>query len=337
MSQHDPFGPEKFEVYQSPEQTAFETPERKPKGCLFWGCLIVAILFVVTVVLIVVGVILARNWAIGAVEQYTEPKPADLPVVEVEEERRTEIVSSWEDFKVALDEGRAAELSLDSDEFNIVAQEMVPKAAEHAYFTIEGDELNGQVSIPVDPFGAMIGTDRLDGRFFNASGTFDVTLSDGVLKIFMNQAEVKGEPIPQEAMQQIGTQNLAENLMNNPENRDIISKLERVTVEDGRIIFVSKGNEDEDEDADDAESTTDDVDDMPAPDAEATAPDEPKPAEAEPAAEPEIETESVPDAEPDEAEPAAETAPDPEGDTTAPTAPAAPAAEAPDASTPSAA
>ena len=336
MSQHDPFGSEKFEVYQSPEQTAFEPPERKPKGCLFWGCLIVAILFVVVVVLIVVGVILARNWAIGAVEQYTEPQPADLPVVEVDEERRTEIVSSWEDFKAALDEGRAAELSLDSDEFNIVAQEMVPKAAEHAYFTIEGDELNGQVSIPVDPFGAMIGTDRLDGRFFNASGTFDVTLSDGVLKIFMNEAEVKGEPIPKEAMQQISAQNLAENLMNNPENRDIISKLERVTVEDGRIIFVSKGDEDEDdededEDTDDAEADADDVDDVPAPDAEATAPDEPEPIEAEPAAEPEIETESVPDAEPEEAEPAAETAPEPEGDTKAP------AAEAPDASTPSAA
>ena len=326
MSQHDPFGPEKYEVYQSPDQSSFEAPERKGKGCLFWGCLIVAILFLLAVVLIIVGLILARGWAIGKVEQYTEPKPAELPVVEVDEERRAEIVSSWEEFKAALDEGRAAELSLDSDEFNVVAQEMVPEAAEHAYFTIEGDELNGQVSIPVDQFGAMIGTDRLDGRFFNASGTFDVTLSDGVLKIFMNEAEVKGEPIPKEAMQQIGAQNLAENVVKNPENREIISKLERITVEDGRIILVSKNTEDdaiEDDDAedtDDADSITDDADDGAAPDAEATSSDEPEPVEAEPAAEPEIETEPVPDA---------EAAPEGEGVETEPSA------EPSDASTPS--
>ena len=239
MSMNDPIGPEKYDAYQEPQYAS--PPEKKGPGCLFWGCLISGILFVVTIILIVALVFFVRGKIVDVMKEYTEPTPAELPEIQLAEEERQAIVDRWEQFRTALDDGKEAELALTSDEFNVVAQQVVPEAADHAYFTVEGDVLRGQISVPVEQFGQkLLGTDQLDGRYFNASGTFDVFLRNGLLVLQLQDAEVKGEPVPDEAMQQIRSQNLAENLANDPEKRELFSRFDRIEVEDGKIIMTSK-------------------------------------------------------------------------------------------------
>ncbi|WP_169973081.1 hypothetical protein [Tautonia rosea] len=243
MSQSDPFGPEKFDMYQEPQAPA-APPERKGPGCLFWGCLISGILFVVTVILIIALVFFARGKLIGVIEEYTDPAPVELPEIQLAEEERQEVIARWETFKEAMDEGRKEELSLSSDEFNLVAQHVVAEAEGRVHFTIEGDKLRGQVSIPVEDLGQkLLGTDKLDGRYFNASGTFDVFLRNGLLVLQIQEAEVKGEPVPDEVMDQVRGQNLAESMADNPEQRELFSKFESIEVKDGRIILTSQGTE----------------------------------------------------------------------------------------------
>ncbi|WP_201750139.1 hypothetical protein [Tautonia marina] len=293
MSQSDPFGPEKFDMYQEPQATA-APPERKGPGCLFWGCLISGILFVVTLILIIALVFFARGKLIGVIEEYTDPEPVELPEIQLAEEQRQEVIARWETFKQAMDEGRKDELSLDSDEFNLVAQHVVSEAEGRVHFTIEGDKLRGQVSLPVEDVGQkLLGTNKLDGRYFNASGTFDVFLRNGVLVLQIQEAEVKGEPVPDEVMDQVRGQNLAESMTENPEQRELFSKFESIEVKDGRIIFTSQGVEPAE------------------PAAEGEADAEAEPAEPDAGAEPAAEEGAEP-AETAEPEPTAEPKPQPE-------------------------
>jgi hypothetical protein len=274
MSLNDPIGPEKYDAYQEPQYAS--TPEKKGPGCLFWGCLISGILFVVFIILMVALVFFVRGKIVDVMKEYTEPTPAELPEIQLADEERQAVVDRWEQFRAALEEGQEAELSLTSEEFNVVAQQVVPEAADHAFFTVEGDQLLGQVSVPVEQFGQkLLGTDQLDGRFFNASGTFDVFLRNGLLVLHLQDAEVKGEPVPDEAMQQIRTQNLAENLANDPEKRDLFSKFERIEVQDGKIIMTSKGTAPAEGTAEDPAEGSVEVEDPEAP-AEAEATTEPE-------------------------------------------------------------
>jgi hypothetical protein len=290
MSQRDPFGPEKFDMYQEP-QAAAGPPERKGPGCLFWGCLISGILFVVTLILIIALVFFARSKLIGVIEEYTDPAPVELPEIQLAEEERQEVIARWEAFEAAMDEGRKEELSLNSDEFNLVAQHVVSEAEGRVHFTIEGDKLRGQVSLPVEDVGQkLLGTDQLDGRYFNASGTFDVFLRNGLLVLQIQEAEVKGEPVPDEVMDQVRGQNLAESMTDNPEQRELFSKFESIEVKDGRIILTSLGSEAAAPEAAAPEAAA----------PEGAAESEPEP-ETEPAPEPVAEPESDAEPEPSDA------------------------------------
>lgn len=291
MSQSDPFGPEKFDMYQEP-QTMAAPPERKGPGCLFWGCLISGILFVVTLILIIALVFFARGKLIGLIEEYTDPEPVELPEIQLAEDQRQEVIARWETFEQAMDQGRKDELSLDSDEFNLITQHVVSEAEGRVHFTIEGDKLRGQVSLPVEDVGQkLLGTTKLDGRYFNASGTFDVFLRNGVLVLQIQEAEVKGEPVPDEVMDQVRGQNLAESMTDNPEQRELFSKFERIEVKDGRIIFTSQGVEPEEPAAADEA----DAEAEPAPDADAEPADT---AEPEPNTEPDSQPEPAEEPEP---------------------------------------
>ena len=306
MSTLDPIGPEKSDNYQEP-QYAGAPPERKGPGCLFWGCLISGILFVITVILIIALVFFVRGKIVDVLKEYTEPSAAELPEIQLAEEERQQVVDRWESFRESLDSEEPTELVLTSDEFNVVAQHMTPEAADHVYFTIEGDELKGQLSVPVGEFGKnFLKTDQLDNRFFNASGTFDVELRDGSFRLFLQSAEVKGEPIPEEALAQVKNQNLAENLADDPEKRELFSKFESIEVKDGKIIMTSKGAEPAtEEEADtviDGESEVAPVEATEEVIEPAAEPDSTEPStesEAEPAAEPEPTEEPEAEAEPE--------------------------------------
>ncbi|WP_158633705.1 hypothetical protein [Tautonia sociabilis] len=305
MSQYDPIGPEKESAFQEP-QFAPEPPARKGPGCLFWGCLITGILFLVIVALIIASAVLGRNWLINKARDLSEPNPAELPEIQLTDEERQQVLDRWAEFEQALEEGRADEIALDSDAFNVIVQQEEPDAKGRAYFSIEGDELKGQVSLPVDAFGEMLMTDRLAGRYFNASGTFNLFLRDGLLFLQLQEAEVKGEPVPEQIMNELRGQNLAENMAKDPEQRAFFSKFERIEIKDGKIILTSRGTgeaavegegEGKGEGEGEGESEAE-----PAAEGEAVEP----PAEAEGEAEPVAEPTEEPAAEEPAPEPAAE-------------------------------
>jgi len=252
MSSYDPIGPEKSDpfppdAYQSPGAPVEE--EKRGPGCLFWGCLISAILMILLIILIVVGVFVARNMAINFLEQYTEPQPAELPVVALSEEERAAVIEDWEAFREAVENGEPAELRVeDSDRLNVIAQDLLPEAEGRVYLTIEGDQLKGECSFPIDAAGEFLVTDRLDGRYLNFQGTFDVFIRNGSLFVTLQNGSIKGEPLPAEFLSQMRNQNLAEDATQDPEMAAILRRLE-LEIEDGAMVLRAQGA-----DADDAEA-----------------------------------------------------------------------------------
>lgn len=220
----------------NPQEQPFESPqqgeEKKGRGCLFWGCLISLLLFV----LAVVGVVGGGYWFFNSqVKAYTDEAPADIPVIEANEQEITELKARVDTMQESIEAGEpAGELVLTAEDINklISANE---DTRGKVYVTIEDDKLRGDVSIPTNEIAPVFGD-----RYFNASATFNVSYEGGVLVVTLVDAEVKGERLPQEFIDAIAKQNLAEELYSDSEKAEVIRKFESIEVRDGKVILRAK-------------------------------------------------------------------------------------------------
>lgn len=212
-------------AYESPHG---EASTKKPKGCLFYGCLISFLLFL----LVVVGGGIAGYFALkGQIEAYTDEQPAEIPVVEATEEEVAEIEGRIEQLTSALENGEPAQdLVLTADEINkMISQNDDFKGK--VYVTIENGKVSGDISIPTD-FLPMA-----KDRYFNASATLNVSYENGILIVTLADATVKGQPLPPEFIQGFQSQNLANELYKDPENAKFLRQFESIEVQDNQIIL----------------------------------------------------------------------------------------------------
>jgi hypothetical protein len=228
MSTNDP------EFYQAPKFTP-EPPPAVPKqrGCFFYGCIIASILALLFVILMGVIGFLGYRFFNQLINDYTSTTPRELPKVEMPAEKRQAVQDRVEAFKKAVDDGTPVEtLVLDSDDLNALVEEN-PDFKGMVFFKIEGDEIKGQVSFPLDKLELGI----VQGRYFNGEADFKASLSNGVLIVTLDSFEVNGKRAPDEMMKGIREQNLAKDLYKNPENAERIRKLESLEVKDGKIFI----------------------------------------------------------------------------------------------------
>ncbi|PAY20805.1 hypothetical protein CKO51_04220 [Rhodopirellula sp. SM50] len=179
-------------------------------------------------------------WLISSqIAKYTSDTPVDLPTVEYSEEELAELDARVETFREKLDAGETPEedLVLTADDINALISKNEDLKGK-VYVKIENDQVEGDVSIPLDklPMGK--------GRYFNGSATFDVSMDGGVLIVTVDQAELNGEPVPEEFMQTMRQENLAKDVYKDPENAKFMSRFEDIRVEDDKFILrVKRGGE----------------------------------------------------------------------------------------------
>jgi len=56
----------------------------------------------------------------------------------------------------------------------------------------------------------------------------------------METLTVRGKPVPEQLMSAIRSRNLADQAIKNPKAAQILQHIEKVTVEDGRVVIESK-------------------------------------------------------------------------------------------------
>jgi hypothetical protein len=230
MATNDP------EFYQAPKFTPeYQQPPRQ-RGCFFYGCIIASILMVLVLILAGLAVYFGYRFFTQLVEQYTATAPRDLPKVEMAVDQRASLKKRVEEFGKAVEEGKAVEpLVLTGDDLNALI-EVEPAFAElkgKVYVKIEGDELKGQVSFPLEKLGFA----PLKGRYLNGEADLKASLNNGVLIVTLDSIEVNGKRVPEEAMTNLRQENLAKDAYKNPKHAETLRKLESLEIKDGKIII----------------------------------------------------------------------------------------------------
>ena len=209
-------------------------PARKRRGCLFYGCLTLCVLFVIASLLIVVSV----RWVKHQIDAYTDTAPVSLPKVEMPEAEFKALNQRVEAFGDALDKGKATEpLTLTEQEVNalLTGKPEMKEIADKVHVTLKDNHVQGQISIPLKGLGW-----GMNGRYLNGQATFKVSLHDGTLGVYAEEVTVKGRPLPEKFMEALRNINLAEDAENDPETAKIIGKLESIEIQSGRAIIKAR-------------------------------------------------------------------------------------------------
>jgi hypothetical protein len=208
----------------------------KKRGCLFYGCLTLAIAFVILGVLGFVGYQYARKSVGNLVENYTDSQPASLETVELSQEELDQLQERVSAFQQALDrQDKQQELVLSEREVNaLIARDPNMKGKVQA--RIEGNRIRGQISWPLEDVGPL----KLGGRYLNGLATLGVSLTNGQLAVVVDDVEVNGKPLPAPLMKELKKKNLAQEALKNPKTLENIEKFESIEVRDGKLILKNK-------------------------------------------------------------------------------------------------
>lgn len=230
-------------AYENPSD---RPPETKTGRCLLLGCVGVF----VTGLLLILCAGFGTYFAVQKqVEKYTADEPADIPTVEYSDEEIETLQARLDSFQTTIkpesepdgtssetaaepesDAAPASELVLSADEINALIAAN-PDLKGRLFVAINEGKITGEISVPVDSF-----VPGSKGRYLNGSGTFEVSLDEGILVVSLDSAEVKGKPIPESIMQGVRKQNLAKDLYKDKDTAEMIRRFKSIRIEDDKII-----------------------------------------------------------------------------------------------------
>src|SRR5579864_1267415 len=211
-------------------------PEQRPRrGCLFFAGLAAVVLIVV-----LLGVYLGFRYAKGIVNQLTDTNPMPLPSVHLPPAQMFQLHDRVATFQDAVrDDEPTGPLELSADELNALIETDPAFAAlkNHIYVSIDGSQLRAQVSFPAED----LGLDALRGRYVNATGVFDATLTNDQLRITAESLTAKGKPVPRHVMRRIAAQNLAAKFNEDPRAGAGLKKIQSIEIKNGKLIITPRG------------------------------------------------------------------------------------------------
>jgi len=214
------------------------TEKKSGRGCLFWGGIIAAVLFL----LLLLTVYGAYRYAKHLIAAWTDTKPLPAPALQMSHSEVTNLqarVHAWDD---GLKHNQpVGPLTLTADEVNalIAAEARTSGPPPRLFFSFNSNQVQAQISVPLN---GMFGH-WLDGRYLNGSGNFAVSLRDGNLALHVKSLAVKGKPLPENFMQPLRAQNFAEGWTNDPDLSAAIGKFQEIKIEEGKLIVIPKTRE----------------------------------------------------------------------------------------------
>ncbi len=215
-----------------------DQPPKPRRGCLFYGC----ITCVVLLLLVMGGLLVGLHYVKKMVNLYTDTQPMELPTVQMPQTEVDKLNKRFEAFEAAVRDKRPTQpLTLNSDDINVLAASGPEREFFKGkfYVSLEGDQLKGQVSVPLQEFGFSM----LKGRYLNGTATFRMSFKNGVLVVSPQTILVKGNPLPEKYMQGLRQENLAASLTNEPKAVAILQGLEDIQIKDGKLVIVPKAKQ----------------------------------------------------------------------------------------------
>jgi hypothetical protein len=213
-----------------------ESPKSKGRGCFFYGCLTVAILFILGAIALYFGARYAMKTVLNA---YTETSPASLPKTGLSTNELARLQARLEQFKAALESQKETEpLALSGAEINaLIANEPQLRQYQDQFsVTIDQDQIKAQVSIPVE----QLAFNSFKGRYLNGSAGLKASLENGALVVRLQSLAIKGQTIPPPVLDRLSQENLAANAVRDPNAVVLLQRLAAIEVADGKITLKPK-------------------------------------------------------------------------------------------------
>lgn len=205
------------------------------RGCFFYGCITSLVLLALMLGALLIGL----HYVKKMVNRYTDSQPMEMPTAQMPQGEVNKLKQRFETFEQAVREQRPTQpLTLTPDDINALiasGPEQQPLKGKF-YVSLEGDQLKGQVSVPLQ----HVGLGMFRGRYLNGSATFNLAFRNGALFVTAQTLVVKGSPLPETFMQQIRKENLAANLANEPRAVAVLQGLEDIRVSDGKLVIVPR-------------------------------------------------------------------------------------------------
>lgn len=239
-------------------------------NCFLYGCVTLVILGILGGL---ISFIVFRNFARQVRDKYTEITAATLPTSGLSATDAQALIARVDDYTAKLRAGEPlGTLTLTQDELNALLQnhpDVKEDFGDKVYFTLGDSDATGQMSISLDWLPMF------SGRYFNGTATFEFEVSGGRVELYLTGATVKGEPVPDEFIVTVRSENLAADwLRNDPDARALVDKIDTIKIQAGTVVITPKNL---------VEPVLAPIGDTPA---ETPAPSEDAPAEAAEAAEP---------------------------------------------------
>lgn len=188
--------------------------------------------FVALLLVLGVAAYLGYRKLVSLRDQYTETKPLALPVTSYSQAELDAVNKRIDQFTTTL-RGPVtnAELSLSANDLNALLASS--GLSNRIYVTLTNKSLTGQISVPLEDIGVRF----LKGRYLNGAGVFDVGCANGELSVKVKQISVGGRPIPEYYMKNVRDVNYAQGFATNAETAEALRRLQRVEIDDNRLVF----------------------------------------------------------------------------------------------------
>lgn len=213
-------------------------PSQKPKkGCLFYGCLTIAILSLAVLVGGGLGMFLLYKKAESFVDQWASLEPMELPAVHYTEADREQFEARLKTFIDGLgQEGSPATLTLQGEDLNMLlaSAKNGSTLTERVRARVEGNQVRGHVSVQLGDLQAPFFRDR----YVNGEVALTVSLQNGRLIVQVAELVVNGTPLPEEYLAPLREQNVAEALAQDPDLTQILEKLSQIVVTNDTVQLV---------------------------------------------------------------------------------------------------
>jgi len=212
----------------------------KKRGCFFYGCLTVVILGLLAGAAVGIGGYFFVKKVNQIVAEYTSTTPAEMPQVEMVEADYEVLEQRVGAFGNALKEGQPSEaLVLTADELNVLLSRseamQVGKGRLHVVMT--ENEVSGQISLPLDPIAKGPLLSQLQGRYLNGTARLGIGMQNGRLVVRLLGVRVNDQLMPKELVKAFETVNLMDQVYQDPQTAQTLSKIGGVEVTDSKLVI----------------------------------------------------------------------------------------------------
>jgi hypothetical protein len=173
------------------------------------------------------------------VEQYAAAEPMELPAVKFTAGDLAQFKERLQAFGQGLEQNQpGAPLELKGNDLNMLlaSSDDLKALSKGLRLQVEGDEVNGMVSLKLGDLGAPFFKDR----YLNGEASFKVSLSEGRLTVVPTRVMVNDKALPEEYLNAIRQQNLAESANQNPGVAQTLERLQSIEVKDGTVRVLPK-------------------------------------------------------------------------------------------------